>query len=107
MIAKADASGVSAYCLNRQSDKFSNFTSGGSRCEAWVDGPYGAVDDPAGDPYVIEHIDRYVPDYKSKCCNCGQTPVVTGVKDGKVVYQGEMCGPCTFGEAECIDPTNW
>lgn len=53
------------------------------------------------------NIDSYQPDYKSKCCNCGQTPCVTGVKDGKTIYESEMCGPCTFGEAECVDPANW
>lgn len=55
---------------------------------------------------VIE-IDRYKPDYKHACENCGQSPVVTGVKDGKVVYQGSMCGPCTWGEAACLDPEEW
>lgn len=55
---------------------------------------------------VLE-IDRFEPDYKHACCNCGQKPVVTGVKAGKVVYQGEMCGPCTWGEAETLDPSTW
>ena len=53
------------------------------------------------------HIDRFAPDYKHNCEVCGQTPVVTGVKDGKVVYQGEMCGPCSWGEARTIDPSTW
>lgn len=52
-------------------------------------------------------IDEYRPDYKHKCQVCGQTPVVTGVKGGVVVYQGEMCGACTWGEAETIDPATW
>jgi hypothetical protein len=55
---------------------------------------------------VIE-IDEYAPDYKRRCCNCEQTPVVTGVKDGKVVYQGEMCGVCTWGESAMHDPSKW
>ena len=55
----------------------------------------------------VTTIDRYEPDYKHRCEVCGQTPVVTGVKDGKVVYQGDMCGPCTWGEADTIDPSTW
>jgi hypothetical protein len=53
------------------------------------------------------HIDKFVPDDKHSCEVCGQKPVVTGVKDGKVVYQGEMCGVCTWGESACLDPANW
>lgn len=60
----------------------------------------------AQEPDVIE-IDKYVPDYRHHCENCGNTPVVTGVKNGKVVYQGSMCGPCTWGEAACLDPEVW
>ncbi len=52
-------------------------------------------------------IDAYKPDYKHKCENCGAKPVVTGVKDGKVVYRSDMCGPCTWGEAITIDPETW
>lgn len=52
-------------------------------------------------------IDRYEPDYKNRCCVCGADHVVTGVKDGKVVYQGEMCGVCTWGESAMLDPEAW
>ena len=52
-------------------------------------------------------IDRYEPDYDNKCCNCGTTPVVTMVKDNEVIYSTDMCGPCTWGEAETIDPDTW
>jgi hypothetical protein len=55
---------------------------------------------------IIE-IDKYVPDYKHCCENCGQKPVVTGVRNGKTVYQGAMCGPCTWGEAKTLDPSTW
>jgi len=55
---------------------------------------------------VVE-IDSWQPDYQHKCIVCDATPVVTGVKDGKVVYQGEMCGPCTWGEAAMLDPEKW
>jgi len=52
-------------------------------------------------------IDKYEPDYDHKCDNCGQTPVVTATKDGKVVMRTGMCGPCTWGEAITIDPEEW
>ncbi len=52
-------------------------------------------------------IDSYEPDYKNECCNCGASPVVTAVKDNVVVHSTDMCGPCTWGEAETIDPDTW
>jgi hypothetical protein len=52
-------------------------------------------------------IDRFEPNYEGKCCNCGQSPTVNGVKGGEVVYEGEMCGPCTWGEAAMLDPDEW
>lgn len=52
-------------------------------------------------------IDKYVPDYEHRCEVCGADHVVTGVKDGVVVYQGEMCGVCTWGEAAMHDPEKW
>lgn len=55
----------------------------------------------------VTEVDEYVPDYKHRCINCGQTPVVTAVNNGEVVLATEMCGPCTWGEAETIDPSNW
>jgi len=55
----------------------------------------------------VIQIDSYEPDYKRYCCNCGSKPVVTGVKNGKVVYRGEMCGPCTWGESAMSDPKEW
>jgi len=53
------------------------------------------------------YLDSYEPDYEQECENCGQTPVVTGVAKGKVVYDSGMCGPCTFGTARAIDPAWW
>lgn len=50
---------------------------------------------------------KYVPDYDYECENCGQVPTVTVEDDGKQTSHFEMCGPCTFGEAACIDPENW
>jgi hypothetical protein len=55
----------------------------------------------------VIQIDSYQPDYAHKCEVCGADHVVTGVKDGKVVYRGEMCGVCTWGEAAMRDPKEW
>lgn len=52
-------------------------------------------------------IDKYEPDYKHSCENCGTGHVVTGGKDGEVVYQGNMCGVCTWGESAMRDPAEW
>lgn len=49
----------------------------------------------------------YVPDYNSLCGNCGQSPVVTLEVGGEVETNFELCGPCVFGEAGCIDPEEW
>lgn len=50
----------------------------------------------------------YDPNYKCKCCVCGQKPCVRiRYENGKVYYDNDMCGVCTWGEAECIDPANW
>lgn len=52
--------------------------------------------------------DRYEPDYSGECEVCGQSPVVTLVDEkGKVVHCTGMCGPCTWGEAACLDPDEW
>lgn len=52
-------------------------------------------------------LDSYEPDYGSPCENCGVTPTVMAMKDGKVFHHTGMCGPCTWGEAETIDPDTW
>lgn len=52
MIAQAvGGKPVEAYCLNRESMKNQTFTIGAETCSAYVHGPYGAVDQPGGDPY--------------------------------------------------------
>lgn len=58
---------------------------------------------------MIESIelDEYRPNYNCRCEICDQSPTVEGVRDGKVVYESGMCGPCTFGEAACLDPQEW
>lgn len=55
----------------------------------------------------VMSVDRFEPDYESRCLNCGETPTVLGIKDGKVVYAAGLCGICTWGNADCIDPANW
>ncbi len=50
----------------------------------------------------------YDPDYKHGCEVCGTKPTVRiRYENGKVFYDGGMCGPCTWGEAETLDPANW
>lgn len=65
-----------------------------------------------------------VPLTTSPCCVCGQGPVVgilsdhaskeelenhslTDVGDGFWLSSTDMCGVCTFGEADRADPENW
>lgn len=52
-------------------------------------------------------VDAYVPDYEHECENCGAVPVVTGMRDGVVVLATGMCGACTWGESDAIDPAAW
>lgn len=55
-------------------------------------------------------VDEWRPDYARECEVCGQTPCVTGWQlkpKLKEVYTGDMCGVCTWGEADCRDPENW
>lgn len=62
---------------------------------------------PHAEADEVLEIDFYAPNYAGHCEVCGQSPTVTGVKDGKVVYTSDMCGPCTWGEAACLDPDEW
>lgn len=50
---------------------------------------------------------RYEPDYDAKCDVCDQSPCVTLVEEGEVTNRWDMCGPCTWGEAETLDPATW
>jgi hypothetical protein len=52
-------------------------------------------------------VDEWVPDYGRVCAMCGESPVVTGVRDGKVVFAGSLCGVCTWGDEACSDPSRW
>jgi len=48
-----------------------------------------------------------IPNYEIKCEVCGQTPTVdTKDEEGTIIHTG-LCGPCCFGEADCIDPKEW
>lgn len=38
---------------------------------------------------------------------CGQKPTVLAVRNGEVVFETGMCGPCTWGEADMMDPRKW
>ena len=55
----------------------------------------------------ITMVDAFMPDYEHKCITCGAVPVVTAIKNGEVIYEGEMCGVCTWGEAAMADPEQW
>lgn len=51
---------------------------------------------------------KFEPDYEKQCDNCGQVPTVRIVNaQGQEVMHTEMCGPCTWGEAETIDLEKW
>lgn len=52
-------------------------------------------------------VDFWKPNWKHCCIVCQQKPVVQGIHNDKVVYNGEMCGVCTWGEAAMHDPANW
>jgi len=49
----------------------------------------------------------YEPDYEENCDVCGQTPVVTVVAKDRPIVNTRMCGVCTFGTVECLDPSEW
>jgi hypothetical protein len=55
----------------------------------------------------VIQIDSYEPDYTHECEVCGANHVVTGVKTGTVVFQGQMGGVCTWGESAMHDPSKW
>jgi len=61
-----------------------------------------ALTNPRGNGYVSNSGFRpsekdLTPDYGNECIVCGATPIVPC---------SEMCGPCTFGEADTIGG-NW
>lgn len=51
MIAKAEGGGpVQALCLNLESPRHSQYTTGRSTCAAWKSGHLGAIDEPGEAP---------------------------------------------------------
>lgn len=58
--------------------------------------------------YVKPEEPKFVPNYRIHCIVCGQTPTVDILPiGGKPKHHTDMCGVCTWGEAECADPENW
>lgn len=58
----------------------------------------------------VIRVDEWRPNYTRKCAICGQTPCVEGwqqTPEIKLVFEGTMCGVCTWGDADCADPANW
>lgn len=50
--------------------------------------------------------DHYAPDYDNKCFACGESPVVVVItRTG--AHHVNLCGPCTWGEADMHDPERW
>ena len=51
---------------------------------------------------------EYKPNYKIKCEVCGAVPTIDVYSlKGKLLHHVSLCGPCTWGEAETIDPAKW
>jgi len=65
-----------------------------------------AAPEPASEPQGIA-VDEWVPNYGRRCEVCGETPCVTGVRNGAVVYDGSLCGVCTWGDTALADPGRW
>ena len=56
---------------------------------------------------AVQFVDKFVPNIAGECDNCGTSPTVSAEKNGKLVYQGSLCGPCTWGREDMADPENW
>jgi hypothetical protein len=54
-----------------------------------------------------EDTTRYVPDWETECQNCGQAPTVTVEENGVVTHRLDLCGPCTWGDADTLDTETW
>ena len=50
---------------------------------------------------------EFKPNHKAPCMVCGSKPTIDIFVGGKLERRTEMCGPCTWGEADTIDPENW
>lgn len=49
----------------------------------------------------------FLPNYDRPCEVCEQVPTVDIYVAGKLNHHTDLCGPCTWGEADTIDPENW
>ena len=48
------------------------------------------------------------PNYDLPCSICGAKPTVSlETLDNGIKEDTELCGPCCFGVADCIDPQKW
>ena len=49
------------------------------------------------------------PHYGKQCVVCGKSPCVQirRMDNDEIIFASGMCGPCTFGEAACLDPEEW
>lgn len=56
----------------------------------------------------IQPVSAFVPNYERKCENCGAVPIVDVVVNGRILPgRIALCGPCMWGEADMLDPSNW
>ncbi len=58
---------------------------------------------------MAEHtIVEYIPE-DAECSVCGNSPCVIArpIDGGEPDMQMNMCGPCTFGTADALDPDWW
>ena len=56
----------------------------------------------------IEPVCAFVPNYARHCENCNAVPTVDVVVNGRLALDRiALCGPCTWGEADMLDPSNW
>lgn len=55
----------------------------------------------------IIRIDSYEPNADRKCENCGRSPTVTAVTNGRKIVDFDLCGPCWFEDEKAIDPKTW
>ncbi len=59
------------------------------------------------DTTVAVDVERYEPDWHQCCEVCGDAPTVTGLRDGAVVLDTRLCGPCLWGDNRAADPSTW
>lgn len=50
---------------------------------------------------------KFLPNYEGKCENCGHDHTVQVWVAGFLETDLGLCGACTWGEADCLDPANW